>query len=60
MRDLRQTVPPMINSYMRLSTTMRVFDTCSNPDFGDVEETGILLTIGDFHQDVRDRWLEHG
>ena len=60
MRDLRQTVPPMINSYMRLSTTMRVFDTCSNPDFGDVEETGILLTIGDFHQDVRDRWLEQG
>ena len=45
---------------MRLSTTMRVFDTCSNPDFGDVEETGILLTIGDFHQDVRDRWLEQG
>ncbi|MDE6861501.1 MAG: GNAT family N-acetyltransferase [Alistipes sp.] len=57
MRDLRQTIPPMINSYMRLSPTMRVFDTCSNPDFGNVEETGIMLTIGDFYADMRQRYL---
>lgn len=57
MRDLRQSIPPMINSYMRLSPTMRVFDTCSNPDFGNVEETGIMLTIGDFYADMRQRYL---
>lgn len=57
MRDLRQSIPPMINSYMRLSPTMRVFDTCRNPDFGNVEETGIMLTIGDFYSDMQQRYL---
>lgn len=57
LRDLRQTIPPMINSYMRLSPTMRVFDTCHNPDFGNVEETGIMLTIGDFYADMQQRYL---
>ena len=51
-RELKQhgeTVPPMINSYMNLSPTMRVFATVKNPDFGDVEETGILVTFSDIY-----------
>ena len=35
---------------------MRVFDTVSNPDFGDVEETGILLTIADIYPEKRERY----
>ena len=46
--------------YMNLSPTMRVFDTVSNPDFGGVEETGILVTIRDIYPEKRlryTRWL---
>lgn len=48
-RTRNENVPPLINSYMGLSPSMRVFGTVCNPDFGDVEETGILITIGDIY-----------
>ena len=57
-RELKQygeTIPPMINSYMNLSPTMRVFDTVKNPDFGDVEETGILITFSDVYMSKVER-----
>jgi hypothetical protein len=48
-RSLDENIPPLINSYMNLSPSMRVFGTVCNPDFGDVEETGILITIDDIY-----------
>ena len=48
-RDFNETVPPLINAYMSLSPSMKVFDTAVNPDFGDVEETAILITIDDLY-----------
>jgi len=48
-RDFKETVPPLINAYMSLSPSMKVFDTAVNPDFGDVEETAILITIDDLY-----------
>ncbi len=50
-------IPPMINAYMNLSSTMKVFGTVVNPDFGEVFETGILITIADIHQSKKDRYL---
>ena len=50
-------IPPLINAYMNLSPTMRVFDTVSNPDFGGVEETGILLTIPDIYPEKKQRYM---
>ncbi len=47
--ELNENIPPLINSYISLSSSMRVFPTVSNPDFGDVEETGILITIADIY-----------
>lgn len=55
-RELNENIPPLINAYMNLSPTMRVFDTVSNPDFGDVEETGILVTIPDIYPEKRQRY----
>lgn len=55
-REFDENIPPLINAYMNLSPTMRVFDTVSNPDFGGVEETGILLTIPDIYPDKRERY----
>lgn len=59
-RKFNENIPPLINAYMNLSPTMRVFDTVSNPDFGGVEETGILVTIRDIYPEKRlryTRWL---
>jgi hypothetical protein len=48
-RDLGLKIPPLINSYMNLSSTMKTFGTSINDEFGDVEETGILITIKDIY-----------
>ena len=56
-RELNEHIPPLINAYMNLSPSMRVFDTVSNPDFGDVEETGILVTVPDIYPEKRDRYM---
>ena len=48
-RSLGLRVPPLINSYMGLSSTMKTFGTSMNDEFGDVEETGILITIKDIY-----------
>jgi hypothetical protein len=55
MRD--ENVPPLINSYMNLSPTMKIFGTVKNPDFGAVEETGLLITIKDMYPDKSERHL---
>lgn len=52
-RKFNENIPPLINAYMNLSPTMAVFDTVSNPDFGGVEETGILVTIRDIYPEKR-------
>jgi hypothetical protein len=48
-RALGLRIPPLINSYMNLSPTMKTFGTSINDEFGDVEETGILVTISDIY-----------
>lgn len=54
-RKLHENIPPLINSYMNVSPSMRVFGTVQNSDFGDVEETGILITIDDIYVNKSER-----
>ncbi len=56
-RDFEEVIPPMINAYMNLSPTMKVFETCLNPDFGNVEETGILITLSEMYVQKVERHL---
>ena len=56
-REFNENIPPLINSYMNLSPTMRVFDTVMNADFGNVEETGILVTIKDIYPEKKLRYI---
>ena len=44
-RKLGYNIPPLVNAYMSLSPTMRMFGTAINYGFGDVEETGILIAV---------------
>lgn len=57
-RALGQNIPPLVNAYMNLSSTMQVFGTAINDEFGYVEETGILIKIADIYQEKRDRHIE--
>jgi hypothetical protein len=57
-RDKGEFIPPLVNIYMNLSPTMRTFGTAVNPDFGNVEETGILVTIEDIFPDKKDRHID--
>ena len=58
MKLYKENVPPLINSYMNLSPTMKVFGTVTNPDFGSVEETGLLITIDDMPPDKIQRHFD--
>lgn len=57
-RSYGENIPPLINSYMNLSPSMRTFGTAINPFFGGVEETGILITIGDLYGNKVKRHIE--
>ncbi|MFV0291300.1 MAG: GNAT family N-acetyltransferase [Mangrovibacterium sp.] len=57
-RLLGENIPPLVNAYMNLSPTMRTFGTILNTHFGNVEETGILLTIKDIYNAKVDRHIE--
>ncbi|MBR1769411.1 MAG: GNAT family N-acetyltransferase [Bacteroidales bacterium] len=56
-RALNEGIPPLVNAYMNLSSTMRSFGTSVNKHFSDVEETGILVTIADIYEDKRKRYM---
>lgn len=55
LKERGEFIPPMISSYMNVSPSMMVFDTVINPDFGEVEETGIMITISDMYPHKVDR-----
>lgn len=48
-RKLGENIPPLINAYMNLSPSMRCFGTFINHHFGNVEETGIMITVRDIY-----------
>jgi hypothetical protein len=57
-RGRDENIPPLINNYMQLSPTMKVFGTAINEDFGGVEETGILVTIDDIYPSKKERHVD--
>lgn len=56
-RSLGENIPPLINAYMNLSPTMRTFGTFINNHFGNVEETGIMITLRDIYVEKINRHL---
>ncbi len=57
-RKLGFNIPPLVNAYMGLSPTMRMFGTAINYGFGDVEETGILIAVNEILEQKRIRHIE--
>ena len=51
------SIPPLVNAYMSLSPSMKVFGTAINKGFGDVEETGIFITVDEIVEDKYNRYI---
>jgi hypothetical protein len=56
-RKLGYNIPPLVNAYMNLSPTMKLFGTAINYGFGDVEETGILIAMDEIFEEKRIRHI---
>ncbi len=57
-RKLGYNIPPLVNAYMNLSPTMKLFGTAINYGFGDVEETGILIDVNEILAEKRVRHID--
>lgn len=57
-RKLGYNIPPLVNAYMGLSPTMRMFGTAVNHEFGEVEETGILIAVDEILEEKRIRHIQ--
>ena len=57
-RSLGENIPPLINTYMNLSPTMKTFGTALNDEFGEVEETGIMITLADIYESKKHRHMD--
>lgn len=57
-RNMGYNIPPLVNAYMNLSPTMKLFGTAINYGFGDVEETGILIAVDEILEEKRVRHID--
>lgn len=57
-RHLGFHIPPLVNSYMNASPTMKMLGTGINDEFFDAYDTGILVCFDEMYADKRDRHKE--
>lgn len=57
-RANNENIPPLVNTYIKISPSMKTFGTSDNEHFGDVEETGILVTIADIYESKKNRHID--
>lgn len=58
MKEQGANIPPLIHSYMELSSSMKTFGTCFDKDFGDVYDTAMIITIADIYPAKKERYIE--
>ncbi len=56
-RERGNNIPPLVNAYMNLSPTMKIFGTAINDEFGNVEESGIFFAISDIFEEKKNRHI---
>lgn len=57
-RQYGENIPPLFSAYMNLSPSMKTFGTIHDESFGNVLETGIIVTIDDIYGIKVDRHIE--
>ena len=58
LRELGESIPPLVNAYMNLSSTMKIFGSSLNSHFGNVYETGMFITIDEIFEDKHYRYID--
>jgi hypothetical protein len=56
-RDCGYNIPPLVNAYIGLSPSMRMFGTAINDEFGNVEESGIFFAVAEIFEEKKDRHI---
>ncbi len=56
-REYGNNIPPLVNAYMSLSPTMKMFGTAINEEFGNVEESGIFFDISEIFEEKKERHI---
>lgn len=57
-KSLDDYVPPLIHSYIELSSSMKTFGTVFDPSFGDVYDTAMIITLADVYEKKWKRYVE--
>lgn len=57
-RAMGLNIPPLVNSYMNLSPSMKYLGTGINDEFADVYDSGILVTFDDLYPEKKQRYIE--
>ena len=52
------SIPPLVNTYMNLSPTMVYYGTGINDEFGNVLDSGIMITFDEMYPEKRERHAE--
>ncbi|MCQ2181403.1 MAG: GNAT family N-acetyltransferase [Bacteroidales bacterium] len=58
MRRLGTNIPPLVNSYINSSPTMKMFGTAVNHEFGEVFESAILVCFKEMYDEKVGRHIE--
>ncbi len=56
-REHGLNIPPLVNAYMNLSPSMRMFGTAINDEFGNVEESGNFRSIDEIFEEKKGRHI---
>ncbi|MBR5176693.1 MAG: GNAT family N-acetyltransferase [Bacteroidales bacterium] len=57
-RKLGTNIPPLVNSYINTSASMKMLGSCINDELGDAIETGIMIGFDDIYAEKRERHTE--
>ncbi len=57
LRQLGTGIPPLVNSYINTSSTMKIFGSTVNDELSDAIETGLMICFDEIYSDKRDRHI---
>ncbi|HRS68023.1 MAG TPA: GNAT family N-acyltransferase [Paludibacteraceae bacterium] len=57
-KQRQEVIPPLIHAYIELSSTMQTFGTAQDADFGNIYDTGMMITVEDVYDTKKARYLD--
>lgn len=57
LHQLGTNIPPLVNSYINSSSTMKIFGSAVNDELSDAIETGLMVRFSEVYPDKRDRHI---